>query len=122
MIASGAVSVRLLHPHRRVTPRHAQHLDFAGALFAALLEEHNMKASMGRTGVCWDNAMAASFFGALKSGLVYRHVFPTRERARSAIAECIEVFYNRQRLHSGLGYKTPLEVLQQHQQNPALAA
>ena len=95
---------------------------YTSAQFAELLEQHNIRASMGRTGVCWDNAMAESFFGALKNELVYRYVFPTRERARSAIAEYIEVFCNRQRLHSGLGYKTPLEVHQHYQQNSSLAA
>ena len=77
----------------------ADHLEFFG-----------MTGSMGRTGVCWDNALAESFFGMLKNELVYRTVFPTRRRARLAIAEYIEVFYNRQRLHSGIGYKTPAEV------------
>lgn len=48
-----------------------------------------------------------SFFGALKNELVYRTVYPTRGKARRAIAEYINMFYNRQRLHSGLGYKTP---------------
>ena len=81
-----------------------------------------MTASMGRTGVCWDNAMAESFFAALKNELVYRTVFATRDQARLAIAEYIEVFYNRQRLHSGLGYKTPLEVATEYQQNSLLAA
>lgn len=66
--------------------------------------------------------MAESFFAALKNELVHRTVFPTREKARRAIAEYIEVFYNRQRLHSGLGYKTPLEVATEYQQNSALAA
>lgn len=74
------------------------------------LEFFEMTGSMGRTGVCWDNALAESFFGMLKNELVYRTVFPTRRRARLAIAEYIEVFYNRQRLHSGIGYKTPAEV------------
>jgi hypothetical protein len=77
---------------------------------------------MGRTGVCWDNALAESFFAALKNELVHRTIFPTRERARQAIAEYIEVFYNRQRLHSGLDYKTPLEVTIEYQQNRSLAA
>ena len=77
---------------------------------------------MGRTGVCWDNALAESFFAALKNELVHRTVFPTRSRARQAIAEYIEVFYNRQRLHSGLGYKTPLEVTVEFQQEHATAA
>ena len=65
---------------------------------------------MGRTGICWDNALAESFFASLKNELVYRTAFPTRARARRAIAEYIEVFYNRHRLHSALGYKTPAQV------------
>lgn len=77
----------------------AGHLSFFG-----------MTGSMGRTGVCWDNALAESFFGVLKNELVYRTAFPTRRHARNAIAEYIEVFYNRQRLHSGIGYRTPAEV------------
>jgi len=95
---------------------------YTSARFAAHLKSLGVTASMGRTGVCWDNAMAESFFAALKNELVYRTVFPTREKARQAIAEYIEVFYNRQRLHSGLGYKTPLEVATEFQQNNSLAA
>ena len=77
---------------------------------------------MGRTGVCWDNALAESFFGALKNELIHRRVFTTRRKARTAIAEYIEVFYNRIRLHSTLGYKTPHEVMTEYQQNTAIAA
>lgn len=95
---------------------------YTSAEFAACLKTHGLTASMGRTGVCWDNAMAESFFGALKNELVYRTVFPTQEKARTAIAEYIEVFYNRQRLHSGLGYRTPAEAIEQYRQNIALAA
>lgn len=78
--------------------------------FRDRLRELGVRPSVGRTGVCWDNAMAESFFGALKNELVYRTTFPTREHARRAIVRYIEVFYNRKRLHSGLGYKTPAEV------------
>lgn len=95
---------------------------YTSAQFATHLAEHNITGSMGRTGICWDNALAESFFGVLKNELVHRTVFPTRERARRAIAEYIEVFYNRQRLHSALGYKTPLEVANEYQQNISLAA
>lgn len=95
---------------------------YTSAQFAEHLHEFGITASMGRTGVCWDNAMAESFFGSLKNELVYRTVFPTREKARRAIAEYIEVFYNRQRLHSGLGYKTPLEVATAYKQSLLLAA
>ena len=76
---------------------------------AEYLKANGMLGSMGRTGVCWDNALAESFFAMLKNELVYRTVFPTRGKARSAIAHWIEIVYNRKRLHSGLGYRTPYE-------------
>ncbi len=61
---------------------------------------------------CWDNALAESFFAALKSELVHRAAFPTRRHARRAIAEYVDVFYNRQRLHSSLDHQTPTEIEQ----------
>jgi putative transposase len=61
--------------------------------------------------VCWDNAAAGSLFGVLKNEMHYRQAFPGRARARFAVADYIEVFYNRKRLHSALGYRTPAEVL-----------
>jgi putative transposase len=67
------------------------------------------------------NAMAESFFAALKNELVHRTVFPTRAQARRAVAEYIEKFYNRQRLHSGLGYPTPHEILIAAQQRRSAA-
>ncbi len=90
--------------------------------FARHLTTHGLTPSMGRTGVCWDNAMAEGFFAALKNELVYRTVFPTRDKARQAVAEYIEVFYNRQRIHSALGYKTPLEIADDYKQNHSIAA
>jgi putative transposase len=77
--------------------------------FRTKLRGMQLRPSVGKTGVCWDNAMAESFFGALKNELIHRTTFPSREHARKAIARYIEVFYNRRRLHSGLGYKTPHE-------------
>ena len=77
--------------------------------FADYLKEHEMRGSMGRTGVCWDNAMAESFFASLKNELVYRTVFPTRKKAIDSIASWIEIRYNRKRLHSAIGYRTPWE-------------
>jgi putative transposase len=62
-----------------------------------------------------DNAAAESFFAALKNEMYYRRSFPTRARTRFAVADYIEVFYNRQRLHSSLGYRTPAEVLTEFQ-------
>lgn len=77
--------------------------------FAAYLGGHDMRGSMGRTGVCWDNAMAESFFASLKNEFVYRTMFPSRRKAMDAIASWIEIRYNRKRLHSGVGYRTPFE-------------
>jgi putative transposase len=65
--------------------------------------------------VCWDNAAAESFFAALKNEMYYRQSFPGRARARFAAVGYIEVFYNRQRLHSALGYRTPFEALTEFQ-------
>jgi len=88
---------------------------YTSAQLRDYLDKHNMRSSMGRTGICWDNALAESFFAALKNELVYRTAFPTINHARKAIAFYIEVFYDRQRLHSGLGYRTPHEVYTEHQ-------
>jgi transposase InsO family protein len=70
-----------------------------------------LRQSVGRTGICYDNAMAESFFAALKNERVNRTAYPTRARARTDIARYIEFWYNPKRLHSGLGYKTPQETL-----------
>ncbi|AHH98784.1 transposase InsO family protein [Kutzneria viridogrisea] len=64
--------------------------------------------------MCWDNAAAESFFASLKNEMYHREQFPTRARARFAVAEYIEVFYNRKRLHSSLGYRTPAQALLDH--------
>ena len=69
--------------------------------------------------MCWDNAAAESFFAALKNEMYHREHFPTRARARFAVADYIEVFYNRTRLHSYLGYRTPAEVLADYQSRAA---
>jgi putative transposase len=82
--------------------------------FAQYCKDKRVRTSLGRTGVCWDNAVAESFFAALKNDMYYRSSWPTRARARFAVAEYIEVFYNRRRLHSTLGYRTPLEALNDH--------
>ena len=65
---------------------------------------------MGRTGICYDNAMAESFFAALKNERVHRTFYPTRARAIADITKYIELRYNHKRLHSALGYRTPNEV------------
>ena len=70
-------------------------------------------------GVCWDDSAAESFFATLKNEMYYRQRFDTRTQARFAVAEYIEIFYNRKRLHSSLGYRTPVEVLTDHQARAA---
>jgi len=78
--------------------------------FADTLDELGILQSVGRTGICFDNAMAESFFGVLKVERVHRTQYPTREHARRDIARYIEFRYNSRRIHSGLGYCTPQEV------------
>ncbi len=72
-----------------------------------LLTDHGMICSMSRKGNCWDNAVAESFFHTLKTELVYHEDYETRAGAKGDIFEWIEVFYNRQRRHSALGYLSP---------------
>ena len=78
--------------------------------FAALTEELGVRRSVGRTGICYDNAWAESFNGTLKNERVYRTQYPTREHARKDITRYIELRYNQIRLHSAIGYRTPNEV------------
>lgn len=90
---------------------HSDHgTQYTSAEFATKLVELELRQSLGRTGICYDNALAESFFGTLKNERVHRTVYPTRKRAKEDIARYIEIFYNRQRLHSALDYRTPHEV------------
>ncbi len=78
--------------------------------FAGTLRKHNIRQSVGRTGICYDNAMAESFFAALKNERVHRTEYPTREHARRDVVRYIEFWYNSKRRHSGLQYRTPQQV------------
>jgi transposase InsO family protein len=80
---------------------------YASEAYQDALTADKLACSMSRKGDCWDNAVAESFFGTLKTELIHRSTFKTRTAAKSAIFEYIEVFYNRQRLHSHLGYTSP---------------
>ncbi|MFL6143211.1 MAG: integrase core domain-containing protein [Labedaea sp.] len=94
----------------KVLRRSVEPTNYTSYDFATTLTGRGMRQSVERTGVCWDNAMAESFFGALKNEWLNRMTFTTRAQARQEVVNYIEGFYNQQRLHSGLGYKTPLEV------------
>jgi putative transposase len=89
-----------------------QHTDrgcqYTARAYQALLERHGITPSMSRAGDCYDNALAESFNATIKTELVARRHWRTREEARVAVFEWITVFYNRQRLHSALGYHAPV--------------
>jgi len=95
--------------------------NYTSTEFAAVLTALGIRQSVGRTGICYDNALAESFFAALKTERVHRTQYPTREHARRDIARYIELHYNTKRLHSALGYKTPQEVHDQYLNRKAAA-
>jgi putative transposase len=81
--------------------------NYTSRQFAKTLRNYRLRQSVGRTGICYDNAMAESFFAALKNERVHRTQYPTREHARRDIARYIEFWYNTKLRHSGLHYRTP---------------
>jgi len=82
---------------------------YASLLHQKLLSQYGMQSSMSRKGNCWDNAVAESFFHSIKSELINHENYQSREEAKQSIFEYIEVFYNRMRRHSYLGYHSPLQ-------------
>jgi putative transposase len=88
--------------------------NYTSGEFAAALERLGIRQSVGRTGICFDNSLAESFNAALKVERVHRTAYPTRKKALQDIARYIELRYNRTRLHSALGYRTPQEVLNEY--------
>jgi transposase InsO family protein len=82
---------------------------YASTAYRALLTTHGMISSMSRAGNCYDNAPMESFFGTLKTELIYRVTFATRAEAKREIVSYIEGFYNPTRRHSALGYRSPME-------------
>ena len=102
---------------RRPAPGLVHHTD-RGAIYTAqeyraALTAHGLAASMGRPGDCYDNAVAESFFSTVKNELTVERRYASRQEARTAVFEYIEVFYNRQRIHQTLGYRTPQHVEEQ---------
>jgi putative transposase len=114
---------------RRPQPGLIHHSDrgsqYASQVFQDKLTEYGMVCSMSRKGNCWDNAPTESFFNSLKNERVHGTRYTTREEARADLFDYIEVFYNRSRRHSTLGYKSPIQFLQHWittQHEPKLAA
>ena len=110
-LAEGALTMALAN--RKPSAGLLHHSDrgsqYAAHRYQRLLGEHGITSSMSRTGNCWDNACVESFFGTLKRELVYHRHYTTRDEAKRDIFEYIEVFYNRLRRHSTLGYYSPAE-------------
>ncbi len=95
--------------------------NYMSAEYAKVLEGLSLRRSAGRTGICFDNDMAESFFGTLKNERVSRVTYLTREAARHDISQYIEFWYNREHLHSAVGYRPPREVHAEHVKLRAVA-
>ncbi|MEV2236451.1 IS3 family transposase [Streptomyces phaeochromogenes] len=107
-------AIRNAARNRELAPGAIFHSDrgsnYISGEFGETLNKFDLRKSAGRTGICFDNAMAESFFGALKNERVSRTTYLTREAARQDITRYIEFWYNRKRLHSAVGYRPPHEV------------
>ena len=91
---------------------------YASQRLRNILKENNILQSMSSKGNCYDNAPTESFFSTLKRELVYRQSFKTRDEAKQNLFEYIEIFYNRQRRHSSLGYLSPMQFENLNQKTP----
>tara|TARA_B100000508_G_C11437868_1_gene267064 strand:- start:3 stop:833 length:831 start_codon:yes stop_codon:yes gene_type:complete len=112
---------RMASSKRTITENLLFHSDrgvqYASREFRKIIKDNSLVTqSMSRKGNCWDNAVAESFFKTLKVELIYGNEFKTIEQAKTSIFEYIELWYNKKRLHSSLGYKTPYEVEQEFYQ------
>lgn len=87
---------------------------YASESHRALLKLHGIKQSMSRKGNCWDNAVSESFFHTLKTEVIHHQTYQTRDEAKQSVFEYIEVFYNRERLHSANNYLSPIDYELQH--------
>ena len=111
-------ATRMAIARRRPEPGLVFHSDrgsqYLSDAHRGLLAAHEIRQSAGAVGACWDNAVAESLWATLKCELVYTRSFATREEARAEIFDYIEVFYNRRRRHSSLGYLSPLDFEAKH--------
>lgn len=95
------------HPDQGLLHHSDRGVQYASDDYQHLLQSHGIEASMSGKGDCWDNACVESFWATLKTELVHHEQYATFEEARASIFEYIEVFYNRKRLHSSIGYVSP---------------
>ncbi len=119
-----ALDMAVMHrrPGRGVIMHSDRGSQYASKTFRKKLDKYGLIQSMSGKGNCYDNAVTETFFKTLKTELVYDEHYSTREEARQSIFEYIEVFYNRQRKHSFLGYKSPVDFLLNKQQPVSMAS
>ena len=112
-------ALRMAARNDRVQPGAIFHSDrgsqYLSRDFADAVDQLDVRQSVGRVGSCFDNALAESFNAALKVERVNRTVYPTKEHTRKDVTRYIEFRYNTRRLHSALGYRTPREAYNDHQ-------
>jgi transposase InsO family protein len=112
-LVSDALKMALSHRGIRSAASLLWHSDrgsqYASYEYQRLLKQHGLRGSMSRKGNCWDNAVSESFFSSLKKELVHHERYANQAEAKRSIFEYLEVFYNRQRRHSSLGYLPPAE-------------
>jgi putative transposase len=94
---------------RRIRLNADRGCQYTSAQLARFAREHNLARSVGRTGVCWDNAQQESFWATMKVEFYDRYVWPTKAAAKLAVGDWIERVYNRRRRHSSLGMICPVE-------------
>jgi putative transposase len=110
-LALDALAMALTHrePGAGLVHHSDRGVQYACQDYQAMLQARAITTSMSRKGDCWDNAVAESFFATLKTELVVDTDWKTREQARAAVFHYIEMWYNRRRRHSSLGYLSPME-------------
>jgi transposase InsO family protein len=110
-LVEAALRMALARRHRSHDLLHHsdQGSQYAANAYSHLLAQHGIAASMSRPGDCYDNAVIESFFRTVKAECVYLNHYHTRQQARQSLFEFLEVYYNRQRLHSTLRYLSPVE-------------
>lgn len=101
------MAIKRRSPARGLIHHSDRGVQYASADFQALLAKHGIRCSMSRKGDCWDNAAVESFFGTLKQEEVFHRRYLSRQQARQSLFDYIELFYNRRRRHSTLGYLSP---------------
>jgi transposase InsO family protein len=104
------MALQRCRPPRGLIHHSDRGVQYASGPYREVLERHGIRQSMSRRGNCLDDAPMESFFASLKKEHVYPARFRTREEAKAAVFGYVEVFYNRQRVHSAVGYRTPAEV------------